>query len=334
MIISNPREKKPMAKNKKNESIFVTIPYSGFRSQSSKTQATTTQMIRIKARFPQQHDIRRFSIQSYKELQDGLDTILSSFKVVHRNIVCDSCETHPLIGNRYKCTKRKDYDLCQECYNGLKDKEKENDEENNNNNTKFTCFKIPAHLEDKIQVKYLDDENDWVVIETEKDYEEALLFYGGHVMNIKVLRPVKLSCHPFGRLLKRFSVFGNYHIKQQEQQLEPQQKEDHKKENISKSIDTDENIKEAEEHIFKNEDFIEIVREKPIEVEEEKIEDVKEEIVQEDDEKKDKEKYAHQLKLLNEMGFKDVILNKHLLNNFEGEISKVIASFLKMQIVD
>lgn len=36
-------------------------------------------------------------------------------KVVHNGYTCDGCNTHPIVGIRYKCSKRHDYDLCEKC---------------------------------------------------------------------------------------------------------------------------------------------------------------------------------------------------------------------------
>lgn len=35
--------------------------------------------------------------------------------VIHRNVVCDLCNVHPIQGIRYKCTVCNDFDLCEEC---------------------------------------------------------------------------------------------------------------------------------------------------------------------------------------------------------------------------
>ena len=35
--------------------------------------------------------------------------------VAHRNIVCDGCNAHPIIGKRFNCMKCPDYDLCEKC---------------------------------------------------------------------------------------------------------------------------------------------------------------------------------------------------------------------------
>jgi len=37
-------------------------------------------------------------------------------RVRHRGITCDVCDMSPIVGSRYKCTVRSDYDLCQKCH--------------------------------------------------------------------------------------------------------------------------------------------------------------------------------------------------------------------------
>lgn len=36
-------------------------------------------------------------------------------KVVHENFVCDNCNVGPIVGIRYMCTVRHNYDLCEKC---------------------------------------------------------------------------------------------------------------------------------------------------------------------------------------------------------------------------
>ena len=36
-------------------------------------------------------------------------------KSVHRNVICDGCGVHPIVGDRFKCSVRLDFDLCATC---------------------------------------------------------------------------------------------------------------------------------------------------------------------------------------------------------------------------
>lgn len=36
-------------------------------------------------------------------------------KVIHEGYTCDGCSCNPIVGIRYKCSKRHDYDLCEKC---------------------------------------------------------------------------------------------------------------------------------------------------------------------------------------------------------------------------
>lgn len=40
-------------------------------------------------------------------------------KVVHKGFICDGCEMDPIVGIRYKCTFRDNYDLCEKCERDL-----------------------------------------------------------------------------------------------------------------------------------------------------------------------------------------------------------------------
>lgn len=37
-------------------------------------------------------------------------------KPIHFGVICDGCETTPLVGNRFKSTTKNDYDLCEGCF--------------------------------------------------------------------------------------------------------------------------------------------------------------------------------------------------------------------------
>jgi len=36
-------------------------------------------------------------------------------KPVHKNVICDGCNVHPIVGIRYKCSVLPDFDFCEKC---------------------------------------------------------------------------------------------------------------------------------------------------------------------------------------------------------------------------
>lgn len=42
-------------------------------------------------------------------------TTINPQSVQHTNVICDGCGMAPIIGPRYKCTVRKDFDYCSNC---------------------------------------------------------------------------------------------------------------------------------------------------------------------------------------------------------------------------
>merc|ERR1719265_452335 len=42
-------------------------------------------------------------------------TSINPQSVVHPNVECDGCGMAPIVGPRYKCTVRKDFDYCARC---------------------------------------------------------------------------------------------------------------------------------------------------------------------------------------------------------------------------
>jgi next to BRCA1 gene 1 protein len=49
---------------------------------------------------------------NYRPSPDG--TVLDG-RPVHTTVTCDGCQTHPIVGPRYKCTVCHDFDLCEAC---------------------------------------------------------------------------------------------------------------------------------------------------------------------------------------------------------------------------
>jgi hypothetical protein len=57
----------------------------------------------------------KFEVMSPKQnsTQSSNEEILLNF--IHRGVKCDECGVRPIVGIRYKCTVRNDYDLCERC---------------------------------------------------------------------------------------------------------------------------------------------------------------------------------------------------------------------------
>lgn len=36
-------------------------------------------------------------------------------KAIHRRFTCDGCGMAPIVGNRYRCTVKENFDFCQNC---------------------------------------------------------------------------------------------------------------------------------------------------------------------------------------------------------------------------
>lgn len=61
---------------------------------------------------------------------------------IHRRVQCDACDKIPIVGTRYRCSNRSNYDLCEECYN--------NDEVSKENMTFEACEYVwSAELRDE-----------------------------------------------------------------------------------------------------------------------------------------------------------------------------------------
>lgn len=50
-----------------------------------------------------------------KELGGEGEQINSGSQEVHHNVACDGCGVHPIVGIRYKCSVRKNFDFCSMC---------------------------------------------------------------------------------------------------------------------------------------------------------------------------------------------------------------------------
>jgi len=53
----------------------------------------------------------QFNLQDLFKSPNSKDT-----EAIHRQVICDGCNTTPIKGNRYRCNELDDFDLCQACY--------------------------------------------------------------------------------------------------------------------------------------------------------------------------------------------------------------------------
>ena len=81
----------------------------------------------------------RYKIESFfpsiREMEDDLKN-----KIVHKNIECDGCGMHPLIGIRYKCKTCPDFDYCENCY------------ENKPHSHEFNKIEVPVDYESSLDL--------------------------------------------------------------------------------------------------------------------------------------------------------------------------------------
>lgn len=64
-------------------------------------------------------------------------------QVVHKNYECDDCGVAPIVGIRYKCTRRDDFDLCEKC-----------ERKPEHRDATFLKIRKPHHAPAKLIVKY------------------------------------------------------------------------------------------------------------------------------------------------------------------------------------
>jgi hypothetical protein len=58
---------------------------------------------------------KRFTM-SKESIAPTKESYTSNKEVVHNGISCDECEMESIIGNRFKCSKCPNYDLCETCH--------------------------------------------------------------------------------------------------------------------------------------------------------------------------------------------------------------------------
>ena len=141
-------------------------------------------------------------IESYfpniKEIEEN-----NKDKIIHKNIRCDGCGMHPLVGIRYKCKVCDDFDYCESCYEANKDKhgldieikkkedkdEKKKETDNKEDNTKGT----PG----KDEIKKENDDKEIIKIEIkDKDKDEEKKERKVHEFK-KIEVPIEYEAMPF-----------------------------------------------------------------------------------------------------------------------------------------
>jgi len=51
----------------------------------------------------------------FSVIDEATDAVEAEFGPIHHNVTCDVCGQSPIVGARYKCTVRPDFDLCEKC---------------------------------------------------------------------------------------------------------------------------------------------------------------------------------------------------------------------------
>lgn len=62
-------------------------------------------------------EVKKYCTSQYQKLLIKMlaDKKEAQSKVVHEHVTCDNCLVKPIVGIRYKCSFRPDYDLCEKC---------------------------------------------------------------------------------------------------------------------------------------------------------------------------------------------------------------------------
>ena len=67
----------------------------------------------------QSANVARFDIVALTELFTSLEkpspAETQTNVAVHHNVICDGCDMQPIVGDRFKCSVRSDFDLCNGC---------------------------------------------------------------------------------------------------------------------------------------------------------------------------------------------------------------------------
>lgn len=99
--------------------IFVpeVMPFDGQLPQQNQNQEQKqNQELNQKQKQQQQQRLKQRQDQKLQQQLEQRQQLYSS--ISHSQICCDSCQTLPVFGIRFKCRTRPDFDLCYDCYTG------------------------------------------------------------------------------------------------------------------------------------------------------------------------------------------------------------------------
>jgi hypothetical protein len=199
--------------------------------------------------------------------------------VRHFGIVCDGCDQHNIVGDRYKCNDCKDFDYCGTCFSSEEMKQ-------SHGNHTFTKVTKPVHRH---------------------PFEQ---FFAQPAPQ----QPVEKEEAPQPTMNDIFKQF--FAQAQQAEQPAPQpveKKEDPQKQEVVEEIIIPED--EPVEQVYPTAPVVEApVETKPVEPVVETF------------------KYAQELETLGNMGFSNVKLNKHLLENFKGDLVRVVNNLVQLSL--
>ena len=119
------REQKPIFHNhhpKINHKFFCgRIPIKHCKVQNQTQTQTQTQNKYKKEDYLTMEKLNEIKEKTIKMYQDFKNKFLNPNQnkkdepIVHRNIICDGCGMHPLVGVRYKCSVCRNFDYCEKC---------------------------------------------------------------------------------------------------------------------------------------------------------------------------------------------------------------------------
>lgn len=221
-------------------------------------------------------------------------------QVRHWGVRCDGCNQSGIVGDRYKCLDCDDFDFCGTCYNSNKLAE--------HGNHKFEKIERPRHgrrhnFFNNCGFKSFQDGNGDTVFHCPMNADMVKQF-GGNVQQAQ---------QALSNIFGKFGV--DVEIATEEPKPQPAQQEQPKEE---KPVEEPVPEPEPQPVIAEPQPVVEApkVEVKPVLLPEPAYEEV--------------EPFAEQLETLRVMGFENVSLNKHLLSNYKGDLTRVVNSLLQL----